>query len=405
MRGGQAERALDPGDRVVNKTHNLHKFNKRDLQDSICALLDDCSEQNMATEITIFRAVELKTTSALANYATEVGIRTSISPSSAVELNTTSALANYATEAGTDRCKDGKGTDSCRDGKGTDSCRDGKGTDRIVETGKGQTVVETGKEQTVVETGKETDSCRDGKGTDSCRDGKGTDRCKDGKGTDSCGSVTIRHIAGPRLQDGPFALVTAVPSLLPSLFPAHPTYLLMNTGEGGSFCKLDRDSKIYHSFTDSPVYCKTEVSGRLTTDVGAPKLGFRRGFLCDVVVSLTPDPSWLPVVFGVEILRRSSSSGRENARGAGMVCWDNFPRHLGVSRQHQFTVMRVKRANHSTNRSSDLHSQTMQDLQGMGVDEALPEKHPKEVTMYRFSTRRHRYVVELEVNDVLQACT
>nr|CAD7570749.1 unnamed protein product [Timema californicum] len=48
-------------------------------------------------------AVELYTTSALANYATEAvhptEIRTSISPSSAVDLNTTSALANYATEA------------------------------------------------------------------------------------------------------------------------------------------------------------------------------------------------------------------------------------------------------------------------------------------------------------------
>nr|CAD7264841.1 unnamed protein product [Timema shepardi] len=64
-------------------------------------------------------AVELNTTSALANYATEAGsrnievevegqekpppvhpseIRTSISPSSVVALNTTSALANYATE-------------------------------------------------------------------------------------------------------------------------------------------------------------------------------------------------------------------------------------------------------------------------------------------------------------------
>nr|CAD7258712.1 unnamed protein product [Timema shepardi] len=81
-------------------------------------------------------AVELNTTSALANYATEAGIekfelrgsepaamwreigksfrkshppvhpteiRTSISPSSAVELNTTSALANYTTEAGSRR--------------------------------------------------------------------------------------------------------------------------------------------------------------------------------------------------------------------------------------------------------------------------------------------------------------
>nr|CAD7586460.1 unnamed protein product [Timema genevievae] len=49
-------------------------------------------------------AVELNTTSTLANYATEAvhptEIRTSISPSSAVELNTTSALANNATEAG-----------------------------------------------------------------------------------------------------------------------------------------------------------------------------------------------------------------------------------------------------------------------------------------------------------------
>nr|CAD7197847.1 unnamed protein product [Timema douglasi] len=46
-------------------------------------------------------AVELNTTSALANYATEAvhptEIRTLISPSSAVELST---LANYATEAG-----------------------------------------------------------------------------------------------------------------------------------------------------------------------------------------------------------------------------------------------------------------------------------------------------------------
>nr|CAD7196124.1 unnamed protein product [Timema douglasi] len=77
------------------------------------------------TSISPSSAVELNTTSALANYATEVKleevnphsrggrveshlgkpppvhlteIRTSISPSSAVELNTTSALANYATE-------------------------------------------------------------------------------------------------------------------------------------------------------------------------------------------------------------------------------------------------------------------------------------------------------------------
>nr|CAD7446924.1 unnamed protein product [Timema bartmani] len=52
------------------------------------------------TSISPSSAVELNTTSALANYATEAGLRTtSISPSSAVELNTTSALANYATEA------------------------------------------------------------------------------------------------------------------------------------------------------------------------------------------------------------------------------------------------------------------------------------------------------------------
>nr|CAD7203310.1 unnamed protein product [Timema douglasi] len=42
------------------------------------------------TSISPSSAVELNTTSALANYATEA----------AVELNTTSALANYATEAG-----------------------------------------------------------------------------------------------------------------------------------------------------------------------------------------------------------------------------------------------------------------------------------------------------------------
>nr|CAD7409798.1 unnamed protein product [Timema poppensis] len=85
------------------------------------------------TSISLSSAVELNTTSALANYATEAGIgkveleevnphlrggrvenhlgektppvhpteiRTSISPSLAVELNTTSELANYATEAG-----------------------------------------------------------------------------------------------------------------------------------------------------------------------------------------------------------------------------------------------------------------------------------------------------------------
>nr|CAD7575142.1 unnamed protein product [Timema californicum] len=55
------------------------------------------------TSISSSSAIELNTTSALANYATEAvhptEIRTSISPSSAVELNTTSALANYATEA------------------------------------------------------------------------------------------------------------------------------------------------------------------------------------------------------------------------------------------------------------------------------------------------------------------
>nr|CAD7394577.1 unnamed protein product [Timema cristinae] len=58
------------------------------------------------TSISSSSAVELNTTSALANYATEdisdvhpTEIRASISPSSAVELTTTSALANYATEA------------------------------------------------------------------------------------------------------------------------------------------------------------------------------------------------------------------------------------------------------------------------------------------------------------------
>nr|CAD7570265.1 unnamed protein product [Timema californicum] len=58
------------------------------------------------TSISPSSAVELNTTSALANCATEAvhptEIRTSISPSSAVWLNTTSALANYATEAGFD---------------------------------------------------------------------------------------------------------------------------------------------------------------------------------------------------------------------------------------------------------------------------------------------------------------
>nr|CAD7440641.1 unnamed protein product [Timema bartmani] len=61
------------------------------------------------TSISTFSAVELNTTSALANYATEAvhptEIRTSISPSSAVELNTTGALANYATEAGQEKLK------------------------------------------------------------------------------------------------------------------------------------------------------------------------------------------------------------------------------------------------------------------------------------------------------------
>nr|CAD7570981.1 unnamed protein product [Timema californicum] len=61
------------------------------------------------TSISPSSAVELNTTSALANYATEAvhptEIRTSISPSSAVELNTTSALANYATEAGETQIK------------------------------------------------------------------------------------------------------------------------------------------------------------------------------------------------------------------------------------------------------------------------------------------------------------
>nr|CAD7257702.1 unnamed protein product [Timema shepardi] len=61
------------------------------------------------TSISPSSAVELNTTSALANYATEAvhptEIRTSISPSSTVELNTTSALANYATEAGIGKVK------------------------------------------------------------------------------------------------------------------------------------------------------------------------------------------------------------------------------------------------------------------------------------------------------------
>nr|CAD7198198.1 unnamed protein product [Timema douglasi] len=55
------------------------------------------------TSISLSSAVELNTSSALANYASEAvhptEIRNSISPSSAVELNTTSGLANYATEA------------------------------------------------------------------------------------------------------------------------------------------------------------------------------------------------------------------------------------------------------------------------------------------------------------------
>nr|CAD7414272.1 unnamed protein product [Timema poppensis] len=34
----------------------------------------------------------------------------------------------------------------------------------------------------------------------------------------------------------------------------------------------------------------------------------KRGFLCDVAVRPTPDTSWPPVVFGAEVLRRSSSS-------------------------------------------------------------------------------------------------
>nr|CAD7429758.1 unnamed protein product [Timema monikensis] len=59
------------------------------------------------TSISPSSAVELNTTSALANYATEAEseihpteTQTLISPSSVVELNTTSAIANYATEAG-----------------------------------------------------------------------------------------------------------------------------------------------------------------------------------------------------------------------------------------------------------------------------------------------------------------
>nr|CAD7406163.1 unnamed protein product [Timema cristinae] len=59
------------------------------------------------TSISPSLAVELNTTSALANYATEAvhptEIRTLVSPSSAVELNTKSALSNYATEAGIER--------------------------------------------------------------------------------------------------------------------------------------------------------------------------------------------------------------------------------------------------------------------------------------------------------------
>nr|CAD7428056.1 unnamed protein product [Timema monikensis] len=90
---------------------------------------DQVHPTEIRTSISPSSEVDLNTTNALANYATEVGlskgsepafawrengkpfrkkpppvhpteIRTSISPSSAVELNTTSALANYATEAG-----------------------------------------------------------------------------------------------------------------------------------------------------------------------------------------------------------------------------------------------------------------------------------------------------------------
>nr|CAD7456856.1 unnamed protein product [Timema tahoe] len=74
-----------------------------------------------------------------------------------------------------------------------------------------------------------------------------------------------------------------------------------------------------------------------------------------------PDTSWLPVVFGAEVLCSSSSSAlsegvasrdnylsfsstcalqsrHENVRNAEKVCWGNVPRLLGISLQHQFRV-------------------------------------------------------------------
>nr|CAD7200822.1 unnamed protein product [Timema douglasi] len=119
---------------------------------AICSILRIVHPTEIRTSISPSSAVELNTTSALANYATEAGgddsrlrtllerkwiyrflscladlckesktttsrmpkhykhfhpteIRTSISPSSAVELNTTSELANYAIEAGFSRYK------------------------------------------------------------------------------------------------------------------------------------------------------------------------------------------------------------------------------------------------------------------------------------------------------------
>nr|CAD7195762.1 unnamed protein product [Timema douglasi] len=161
--------------------------------------------------------------------------------------------------------------------------------------------------------------------------------------------------------------------------------------------KTTRSSPNRDSNLDLPV-----LSSRAQHDKRISQLRHRggRGFLCDVVVSLTPDTPWPPVVFGaqfyvvvlppnwlgiglqqyvkgergagaVELLRFLTSairrcgeqrqlsllssipalrSGRENVRGAGIVRWGNFSQRLGVSQQHQFTWQKCQLLRKETER-------------------------------------------------------
>nr|CAD7400498.1 unnamed protein product [Timema cristinae] len=123
----------------LTEREKIKLFSKRSAEPSV-EIPPPVHPTETRTSISPSSAVDLNTTSALANYATEAGIgmvdleevnphlrggrvennlgktapvhpteiRPSISPFSAVELNTTSALANYATEADVDEKKNEK---------------------------------------------------------------------------------------------------------------------------------------------------------------------------------------------------------------------------------------------------------------------------------------------------------